>query len=454
MLLRARFVLPVSSEAIEDGAVVVRGGRIHAVGPHARLASAHPGERLRDLGEAILFPGLVNAHSHLEITLLRGLLDEMPFFPWLRRLVELKGDGLKVDESVFYSLLGAAEMIRGGTTTVADCSDTGAPFDALALSGLRGIVYQEVFAPSRDRVGAAIAGLEARLDALQAMATDRVSPGISPHSPYMACERLLRESLEVAGRRGLPVSLHVAESDGEDAFIREGQGPIADHFQGRGWPVEARGCSPVEWIERCGWLDAPVQVQLVHLARAGQGDLELIAEAARQRPLGVAACPRSNASLGNGLPNLGGLTALGIPWGLGSDGAPSCGSLDMLAEMRFAGLAERGRTRDALAASARRMLARVTLEAARSLGLGDHVGSLEPGKQADLAAVSLRSVALTPAFEPHSVVASLATPRDVILTMVGGEILYEDGEVRTIDEERVAARCRERATLLGRLARR
>lgn len=454
MLLRARFVLPVSSEAIEDGAVVVRSGRIHAVGPHARLASAHPGERQRDLGDAILFPGFVNAHSHLEITLLRGLVDDLPFFPWLRRLVELKADGLKVDESVFYSLLGAAEMIRGGTTTIADCSDTGAPFDALALSGLRGIVFQEVFAPSRDRVGAAIAGLEARLEALEAMATDRVRPGVSPHSTYMACGRLLQESLEVAARRGLPLSLHVAESDAEESFIRDAEGPIAEHFRGRGWPAEAQGCSPVEWIERHGWLSAPVPVQLVHLARASAQDLDLVAAARPAGRLGLACCPRSNATLGNGLPDLGGMSARGIPWGLGTDGAASCGSLDMFAEMRFASLAERGAKRDALAAPARRVLARATIESARSLGMEDQVGTLEPGKQADLAAVSLRGVSVTPAFEPHAVLVSLATPKDVVLTMVGGEILYEDGEVRTIDEERVAARCRERATLLGRMARR
>ena len=454
MLLRARWVLPVSSDAVEDGAVVVRGGRIHAVGAFARLASEHQGERHRDLGDAILFPGFVNVHAHLDVTLLRGLIDDLPFFPWLRRLVDLSKDGLKPDEAVFYSLLGAAEMIRGGTTTIADCSPTGASFDALALSGLRGIVFQEVFAPAPDRVGAAISALEPRLDALQAMATDRVMPGLSPHSTFMACGRLLTESLEVAARRGLPVSIHVAESDAEDLFIREGLGPIAEHFASRGWTAEARHCSPVEWIARHGWLDAGVPVQLVHLARAAEGDLDLVASRARLGPLGVAACPRSNARLGNGLPDLSGLSRRGIPWGLGTDGAPSAGRLDAFAEMRFAALAEAGRTRDAGAMTAREVLARATLEAARSIGTADHVGSLEPGKQADLAAVSLTGVALTPAYEPHGALVHLASPADVVLTMVAGEILFEDGEVRTVDEARVAARCRERATLLGRIAQR
>ncbi len=115
MLLRARWVLPITSDPIEDGAVVVRGGRIHDIGPHRLVASAHPGERVRDLGEAILMPGLINTHAHLELTLLRGFLDDLPFYPWLRKLVALKADTLKADEYVYYSLLGAMEAIRAAT---------------------------------------------------------------------------------------------------------------------------------------------------------------------------------------------------------------------------------------------------------------------------------------------------------------------------------------------------
>src|SRR5687767_11387964 len=164
MLLKARIALPISSEAIEDAAVVVRGGVIADVGPMARVVHAHPGERVRDLGDAILMPGFVNVHSHLELTLLRGLVEDLPFLPWLRRVVDLTHDVLKPDESVFYSLLGAAEMIRAGITTVADCSASGAPFDALAIAGLRGLVFQEAFAPTAAHVGGAIARLEERLD--------------------------------------------------------------------------------------------------------------------------------------------------------------------------------------------------------------------------------------------------------------------------------------------------
>lgn len=452
MLLRARHVLPVSSDAIEDGAIVVRGGRIHAVGPFARIASLHPGERHRDLGDAILFPGFVNVHAHLELTLLRGLAEGLAFFPWIRRIVELKADGLKADEGVFYSLLGAAELIRGGTTTVIDCSDWGAPFDALAVSGLRGIVFQEVFAPAPAQVATALAALENRLDALQAMASDRVQVGISPHSTYMACAELHDAVLATAATRGIGLSVHAAESTAEDAFVRHGAGPIADHFRLRGWPFEARGMSPIEWLAERGWLSAGVPVQLVHLAHASATDLDLVAQAqGRRSGIGVAACPRSNSRLGNGLPDLAAFTSHGLPWGLGTDGAPSVGRLDAFAEMAFAADAERARRADAAPLPARELLRRVTLDAARSVGLDGQVGSIEVGKQADLAAVALGAVHVTPAYDPHVALAQLATPQDVVLTMVAGDVLYESGELTTIDEPRVIARCRERASILSRL---
>ena len=182
-------------------------------------------------------------------------------------------------------------------------------------------------------------------------------------------------------------------------------------------------------------------VQLVHLPKAGPSDLDAVAEAVTAgRRVGLAACPRSNARLGNGLPDLPAWTARRIPWGLGTDGAPAVNRCDMFAEMRFALLAHGGPARDALA--------RATLEAARSLGLQDAIGSLEAGKQADLAAVRVTAPRCVPAYDPVSVLVHCADPSDVVLTMVGGHVLYDGSEIATVDEPRVAARCQERAGVL------
>lgn len=450
MLLRARRVLPLAGPPLEDGAVVVRAGRIHAVGPAKRLLADHPEERERDLGEVALLPGFVNAHSHLEITVLRGFLEDLDFYPWLRRLVELCRDGLKADEHVFHSLLGAAEMLRAGVTCVGDCTSTGAPFDALLVSGLRGVVFQEAFGPTPALAAEALPALADRLDALLAMASDRVRPGLSPHSPYLACPEMLAGCAALAAGRGLPTSIHLAESEAEAAYVERGEGPFAALHAQRGWPVEARGASAVAHVASLGWLALPGPTQLVHLARASGADLALLARARNEGSrLGLVACPRSNAKLGNGLPALSDWDRLELPWGLGTDGAPAVGSCDPFSEMRFALLAERGRTGRAEALSCEAVLRRATVDAARTLGLDGELGTLEPGKQADLCAVALEGPRHVPAADPYSSIVLNAAPTDVRLTLVAGEVVFDGERVVTIDEERVTARCRERAALLA-----
>jgi 5-methylthioadenosine/S-adenosylhomocysteine deaminase len=450
MLLRARWVLPVTSPPIEDGAVVVRGGKVHDVGPWTLIASAHPEERVNDLGMAILLPGLVNAHAHLEITLLRGFLDDLAFVPWLKKLIELKSDALRRDEHVFYALLGAAEMIRAGTTCVADCTDSGAPLDALLVSGLRGVVYQEAFAPAPDQVDASVAAWAEKLDALQAMASDRVAVGLSPHAPYTSCPRMLERAADLALERALPLSIHLAESEAEVAYVTHATGPIADAHRARGLRPEARRRSPVEHAHDVGLLDLSVPVQLVHLARSTPGDLEILGSASsRGRRIGIAACPRSNARLGNGSPDFAGFTRAGVPWGLGTDGAPAVGRCDLFAEMRFAMLSEHACHPERPLGTARAMLERATIDSARALGLDSLVGSLAKGKQADLCAIALDRARLVPDADPYSVVVHLATPDDVVLTMVAGETLWDGRSLATIDEARVIEKCRERAALIS-----
>jgi 5-methylthioadenosine/S-adenosylhomocysteine deaminase len=249
--------------------------------------------------------------------------------------------------------------------------------------------------------------------------------------------------------RRLPLSIHAAESPAEDAFVRDGSGPIADRHRERGFPVTARGRSPIAHLAERGWLALPVPVQLVHVARASSRDLDLLGAATLDAGhLALAACPRSNARLGNGLPDLAGWAARGLRWGLGTDGAPSAGACDLFSEMRFAYFAWKAATLDAAACDARQIVARCTLEAARALGMEAKIGSLDVGKHADLCAVRLAAARLLPAHEPHALLVQCAMPDDVVLTMVEGQIIFDGNEIATIDEERVAARCRERAALL------
>jgi len=446
VLLRARWLLPVSSPPIQDGAVLVRDGVLAAVGPREELERAHPGESARDLGEAALLPGLVNAHSHLEITGLRWALAGLPFAEWMPRLVSLRRGALEPADDEVSSLLGATEMTRAGVTTLGDCTSTGAPRTAMLEAGLRGIVFQEAFALEPSATQAALGVLQRRLEEAGDEDESRVRTGLSPHSPYTACPDFLQACGELAEVEGRPLSIHLAESEAERAYLRDGSGPIGAL---RPAGPMASGLSPVEHLEREGWFGLTTPVQLVHLCTANELELDILSERARH-PGGpvITACPRSNLRLGNGAPELAAWMDRDLPWSLGTDGAPSTGSCDLFAEMRLAArLLELG----GRPADPRTLLRRVTLDGARALGLDEKIGSLEVGKRADLIAVSLEGARFEPEGNAEAALVEAAGPADVIFSAVDGEVLLENDELTRIDEQRVVHRARERAERLAGL---
>lgn len=448
MLLRARWLLPLTAPPLRDGALLVRDGAVETLGPATELAAAHPDEPVRDLGDAALLPGLVNAHSHLEITHLRWALQGLPFSEWIPRLVELRRERLEPADDEASSELGAAEALRAGITCLGDCASSPAPAAALRAARLRGRVYREAFALSEEQVRPALEAW-ARLVAEAAAEDDElVTTGLSPHSPYTAAPSLLQAAAGLASETGLPLSIHVAESEAERAFLRDGSGPIGENRRARGlgWPPS--GLTPVEHLAAAGWMELDVPVQLVHLTTAGELELDLLAERARHPGSPVAvACPRSNLRLGNGAPALGAWQVRELPWCLGTDGAPSAGACDPWAEMRLAArlLELAGRP-----APPRELLLRATLHAARSLDLDSEVGSLEPGKRADLIAVSLEGPRFEPEGDPEAALLECAGPGDVRFVAVDGEVLLEGGAPTRLDEERIVARARERAARLER----
>jgi 5-methylthioadenosine/S-adenosylhomocysteine deaminase len=451
MLWLARWLVPVSSPPVREGGLLVRDGTIVEAGPAEGLRAAHPEEPVRDLGAAALLPGFVNAHSHVEITGLRRALAGLPFAAWIPRLVRLRREVLEPVDDAISSELGAAEAVRAGVTCLGDCTATGAPAAALRAAGLRGVVYQEAFALTEDQAPEALRALRTRLAEAELEDESRVRCGLSPHSPYTAAPDLLRSVAALAAETGRPLSIHVAESQAERDFLRDGTGPIGDDRRARGLGWTPGGLGPVEHLAAAGWLELGVPVQLVHACRAGAEELDLLAEH-RDRPVPpvLTACPRSNLRLGNGAPSLAAWSERGLPWGLGTDGAPAAGTCDPLSELR---LAARLLELDGRPESPRQLLARATLEAARALGLATAIGSLEPGKRADACAISLAGARFEPDGDPEAAVVDAAGPADVVFVAVDGEPLLEDGRLVRHDEERLAARARERARRLDSLLR-
>lgn len=364
--IRAGLVHPVTAPPIEDGAVLVDDrGIIAAVGPQP-LVPTPPGVRELAFPEASLVPGLVNTHTHLELTHLASRNAEREFPSWIRALRALK-DATTPEEFSRSAEQGVRDAWAAGVTCVADTGSTGAPLETLARLGGRGIYYQEVFGPDPTKCGASMAELEQAVTRLSRLASSQLRLGISPHAPYTVSEPLYRAVADLARREGWPLAMHLAESHAETEFVRDGAGPFADALRARGIAVTPRGCSPVEFLVQRGVV--PRGTLCIHCVQVDQDDVELLSRAGAS----IALCPRSNRAHGHGAAPLAAFRRAGLRVGLGTDSVVSVGDSSLWAEAAAAGLE---------GADALRML---TLEGARALGLEGEIGSLEVGKQADLA---------------------------------------------------------------------
>lgn len=448
-LYRARWVLPISSAPIQQGAIVVQAERIAAVGKYADLAERFPEAELNDFGEAAILPGLVNTHTHLELTAMRGFLEaeESDFFAWLRKLTIARLERMTTDDLYVSAAWGACEAARAGITCVGDASDAaGQSMRALREAGLRGTVYQESFGPDPRLASENFQQLKSKVAALRALETPLVRAGVSPHAPYTVCAAQLEMISEFALAEKLPVMIHAAESASEELLLRDGCGPFADSLAKRGIQWSTPGCSTVQHLAKHSLLRT--KPLLIHCIHVDDADVNTIKESGA----GVAHCPKSNAKLGHGRAPFAKLLDAGIPLGLGSDSVASNNTCDIFEEARFAVLfarAEGNFNPDRRMPSADDGLRVATLGGAQALGFGEQIGALEAGRQADFAVVSLSGAHQQPVYEPAATLVFASSGRDVIMTVVAGREVYRNGRVTTVDEERLRARMNEIAKQLG-----
>jgi 5-methylthioadenosine/S-adenosylhomocysteine deaminase len=417
--------MPVVGPPVPEGAVACAGDRIVDVGPAAALAARFRDAETEDLEDAIIVPGFVDAHCHLEWSLLEGALPPSGFGAWLGRLLSLRAR-MTPDDHRTAARHGALRALLAGTTTLADAGPTGAGAAAMGDLGLRGRVHLETFGtPAGDRARRAAAVVAERVAALDGDAGPGVRAGVSPHAPYSVGPELWRALLAEPGLGDRPWATHLAESEDEERAVADGEGPIADAFGDAGF-------TPARWAGRGG------ETTVARVAAAGGLRPGLVAAhcvrlgdedpaALRAAGVGVAHCPRSNAYLRTGPAPVAALRRAGLAIGLGTDSPASGGDYDVRAEARACagdlGPAE--------------LLCMATLGGAEVLGLAGEVGGLAPGLRADL--VALRAAG--PVGEPHR--AALDPTTRVRVVVGAGQVLVSRGRPLAADAEAIDARAAE-----------
>ena len=428
MLLCARYIVPVSSEPMEDGALLVRDGAIADMGTIEMMRLRYPDEEVKDFGMAALTPGFIDLHARVEDGVLRGLVSDAPFVEWRKNINELRSR-ISKSESYDSAFLGCLEEISAGVTTIADTSSTGAALLAARDTGLRGVIYREVGAIDKRLVNYAMKKMDSDLDKWsQLVDSDRITLGIAPDPVYECHPEMYSSVAKYASEHGdLPIAIKLAGSQEEFRFVKNGATAGLDGvFDHRGFvevtPWLPTSVSPVNYVLNWGLFHAE-NVMAIYGVSVTDDDIRHL----RDYDVAIAVCPSLNAQLGMGVAPVSEYLRSGIRVGIGTGTPGSVNYLDMFAEMRFELMFQRALSREFL--DSQTLLEMVTLRAAEALRMEDKIGSLEVGKCADIIAIDLSGSHQTPTTDPVSALLGSANNNDVIMTMVNGSIVYEEGRL-------------------------
>jgi len=405
-IYQADWLCPVSSSPVRQGCMAVENGRIVSLPDRCPPDVVFAG--------CAIIPGFVNAHSHLELTILRGFLDDLPFATWIPRLTRAKYEVLSSAEMLLSSRLGCIEMLRAGVTCLGEVMDIGTAWEAMHEFGLQGIAFQEVFGPAEEQADHALRGLKERLAKYRRNETETLRVGVSPHAPYTVSAKLYRSVDEFSRVEDLRLATHIAESRDEGTFVRFGSGVFADRWRERGISTPPRGCSPLAYIAEFGLL-RPGSL-LIHAIDLEESDFRLL-EATGST---VVHCPKSNAKLAHGSARVEEMLDGGVMVGLGTDSVASNNVVDMFEEMRAAIFQQRVRNGAVGSLDAKRAFRMATLGGAECLGMAEHLGTLDPGKRADFVVVDLNDPAVQPVYDPIEAMVYSASRHNVRATFIGG----------------------------------
>ena len=410
------------SRVLTPGAVAIDGRDIVAVDTPEAIRRGFEARDSIDAGGQVVMPGLVNTHTHAPMVMFRGLADDLALMDWLQKYI-FPGEAKTVSPAFVQAgtRLAALEMIESGTTTYADMYYFEEEIARVTRdAGLRGVLGQTIIQFPVADAKTPLEGV-ARAEAfIKAFASDDlITPAVAPHAMYTLDAKTLRAIRAMADREHAQVIIHLAETQDEVKTART-----------------KYGMTPTGFLESIGfWGPKTIAAHAVWVTPA---DIRILA----RRHVGVSHNPESNMKLASGTAPVTALRAAGVAVGLGTDGAASNNDLDMFEAMRQAAFLHKLVTRDPRAIPAATALRMATIDGARALGMDQAIGSLEPGKRADLIVVSMSSARQTPMYDPLSHLVYVTRGDDVRTTIVNGKILMRDRKLQTLDEAAVLAEAR------------
>jgi len=424
IVLRGAWVLTMAGPNIEHGAVAIDGGKIVAVGKSSDISAQYTGTTTMATDGAIL-PGFVNAHTHVPMTLFRGIADDLDLMDWLQHYIfPAEAKNVTADFVKWGTRLAAAEMIQSGTTTFADMyyfeSDIARETKKAGLRGVLGETVIDFPVPDNKTWPEAMAYV--RNYAKEWKGDPMITPAIAPHAPYTVSREHLIEVRKLATELGIPILIHVSETKNELADVAK----------------KTDGMTPGQYLDSIGFLGKDVVA--AHGVWLTAGEIKTFA----QRGTGVAHCPESNEMLASGIAPVVDMRKAGMNVGLGTDGpAGSNNNLDMVEEAASAARLQKIGRMDPKALTARDVLEMATIGGARVLGLADKIGTLEAGKRADVIVISLAAPKSQPVYSVESAIVYAASGSAVTTTICDGKILMKDGHVRTVDVPAATAKAKE-----------
>lgn len=402
---------------IEKGAVAISGDLICDMGPDRDFDANHAAKVI-DAKNGIIMPGLINTHTHASMTCFRGLADDLNLMTWLNDYIFPAEAKLNYEKVKSGALLACAEMILSGTTCFADMYlFEDAVAEAASHAGMRAVVGEVLYDFPSPSYGTIEQGFIYTEELIKKWCNDSlITIAVEPHSPYLCAPELLIKAAEISEEHGVPLIIHVAETQNEVSTIQNDYGK-----------------TPVAHLEKIGVLSE--RLVACHCVVLTKQDIDILAS----HDVKVSHNPESNMKLASGIAPVPELINAGVCVGLGTDGSTSNNDIDMFLEMDTAAKIHKVNTMDPTVMDAKTVLKMATSNAAKTLGIDKITGSLEKGKKADLIIIDTSKPHLTPMYNVYSHLVYAAGGNDVATSIINGRLVMENGEVLTLDIEKIMA---------------